>query len=115
VQERHLTLNFGGDDMGLVSDLGVFPLQNVSAHAAFNPMNVAGYDSDFVSNQYSVVDGHSYAAFISRSDLRALFAFSVLKHDPYTGRMSIQYAVLNYQRISVTHASPGWSWTAQNH
>lgn len=88
-----------------MSDLGVFPLANVTAMAAINKRWVAGGENDFKSSMYNVVDGHTYSVVLSMYNLRTAFAFTIVKHNPFTGRMSINYAVLLYQRMSVTAES----------
>jgi hypothetical protein len=105
--------SMAGNDMALLSDLGVFPLANVSAEAAFNKQWVTGGDNTFKMD-VDVVQGHTYSVLLARDDLRALFAVEVTKHDSSTGATTIDYAVLLYERHVVTDQSPGFAWNATN-
>lgn len=102
-----------GDDMSLLSDLGVFPLTNVTAMAAFNLKWQVGGDNKFFAD-VPVIQGHTYSALLSKSDIRALFAFTVVQLNQQTGALQLEYAVLMYEVMDVLAESPGWSWDTPN-
>lgn len=102
-----------GDDMSVLSDLGVFPLTNVSAMHAFNVKWQTGFDNKFLTD-VPVVVGHTYSALLSKSDIRALYAFTVVQLNHQTGALLLDYAVLMYEVANVVAESPGFSWDAPN-
>lgn len=109
----YFSASTGGDDMSVIADLGVFPLANVSAHLAFNTANTVGQDDAFKAD-IPAVAGHTYSALLSKSDIRALFAFTVRSLNGQTGVLILDYAVLLYEVTNVVQASPGFSWTQGN-
>jgi len=98
-----------GDDFALLSNLGKLPLVNVSASKTF-------YDTNYNSftETVGVVEGNTYAVLISKSEIRALFAFAVTKLNG-DNSLEIEYAVLSYSIQNTASASPGWSWDEGNH
>src|SRR3954467_15576409 len=57
----------GGGAMSLIADLGEVRLENISAHLAFNPANVAGKDAKF-QRRTLVLKSHTYALVINKPD-----------------------------------------------
>ena len=68
-----------GDDMALIADLGEdVPLEEVTAHRAFNLEGVARPEAySKFSQTAKVIRGHTYAVLINKSDLRgAIYLYS---------------------------------------
>lgn len=94
-----------GNDLAQVVDLGKIPLTNFSANDVI-------YHGGF-QEEIPVVAGHTYFAIITRDDLRAILAWTIVNLQK-DGAMDIQYAVMLYERHQITKQSPGWSWGARN-
>lgn len=108
----YVQTNLSGDDMGLISDLGDVPLEEVTPSKAFNFQRVVGHDNNFKETQ-PVLPRHTYVVLVSRKDLRALFVFKVVSHTQ-DGPMTIRYAVKSYSLQRTTSASDGFYWGALN-
>ncbi|CAF1107809.1 unnamed protein product [Rotaria sordida] len=102
-----------GDNFGMLSDLGDVPLENVTASKAFNYNRITGDDNTFTST-IKVVSGHTYAALLAKSEIRALFVFRVESYER-SGPATISYAVKQYGIITLSQESPGFSWDEPNH
>lgn len=112
--EDYFEASTAGDDMSVVADLKNFPLENLSAHLAFNKKNVAAFNaySKFKSS-VKVVAGHTYAVLLTKSDIRGLFVFTVTTHEQ-NKKVDLRYAVKEYQIMSVLNQSPGFNWERKN-
>ncbi|CAF1108140.1 unnamed protein product [Adineta steineri] len=102
-----------GSNFGMLSDLGDVPLETVSASKAFNYNRKVGKDNAFVDS-IPVVKGHTYAAVLAKSDIRALFVFRVDSYER-SGPAVISYAVKQYAMMNVVQEAPGFDWDAPNH
>jgi len=104
----------GGDDMSLIADIGTVPLEEVTAHKAFNFQSVHSFDlySKFAES-VKVVPNHTYVVLINKSDVRGLFAFSVDSFVP-DQKVELRYAVKEYQVLTVRAGSEGFAWEAKN-
>jgi hypothetical protein len=91
-----------GNDLSDVTDLGVIPIEKVSAYYTQNPH--WNYTASI-----NVQQGHTYAVMNNKADFRSLFVFSVDSLVP-NGPMSITYSVLLYELHSITQQSPGFNW-----
>jgi hypothetical protein len=103
-----------GDDMSLVADLGDVPLDQVSSSRAFNFKRVHSFDrySRF-AQEARVQSQHTYALLINTRDLRALLVFRVEDYQP-NSKVSLTYAVRDYQLLQVKGESKGFDWEAEN-
>lgn len=103
-----------GDDMSLIADLGQFPLDQLSAHLAFNTRNVASFDlySKFVAVA-RVQAKHTYAVLINKHSVRGLLVLTV---DDYVPNQSVRlrYAVKEYQMLNTQSEAKGFSWEEEN-
>jgi len=104
-----------GDDMSLIADLGRFPLEQLSAHLAFNTRNVGSLElySKF-AKVVRVREKHTYAVLINKQQVRGLFVFTV---DDYVPNKSVhlRYAVKEYQLLNTQSQSEGFAWEEGNH
>mmetsp|Transcript_16353 Transcript_16353/g.42466 ORF Transcript_16353/g.42466 Transcript_16353/m.42466 type:complete len:331 (-) Transcript_16353:266-1258(-) len=116
--------SFAGADFGLLSLLGSsseFPIENVTAHAAFNFANVAGKGNTF-QEQVPAEAGSTYAILRTESPsglpgaVRALFAVETSQDscEDSAQSCSIRYAVLDYTLQTKVAQSPGFDWTKPN-
>ena len=101
-----------GDDFAVITDVGVHDILNATSHKAFNWVNVAGSDNTF-KQDVPVVAGHLYAVLITKSDVRALYWIKVKSVTP-RGPIEFDYAVRQYELVSVDQASPGFDWEKPN-
>jgi hypothetical protein len=103
-----------GDDMSLIADMGTVPLEEVTAHKAFNFQNVHSFDlySRF-AREVKVVPNHTYVVLINKRELRGLFAFSVDTFVP-NQKVDLRYAVKQYQLLSERARSEGFDWEAKS-
>ena len=103
-----------GDDMGVIADLGEFPLEKLSAHLIFNTRDTASFDlySKFAQS-VEVQPNHTYAVLVNREEIRALFAFTVTGYVP-NKKLDLKYAVKEYQILDLRAQSPGFSWEVRN-
>lgn len=110
--EPSVSASTAGDDFTLIADLGQIPLAQVTTSRSFNWRRVVGGDNSFRQDQ-PVQPGHTYAVLISKSRIRALYAFQVesIQQD---GAMVIHYAVKSYSIQSSIKSSPGFSWDKEN-
>jgi hypothetical protein len=106
--------NFESTDMGVIADLGISPLEKLSAHLAFNVRNIASFElySRFAKS-VPVQANHTYAVLIDSGEIRGLFLFSVTGYVP-NNKVDLKYAVKQYQIISAKAESPGFDWTQEN-
>ncbi|CAF4994187.1 unnamed protein product [Rotaria sp. Silwood1] len=102
-----------GDDFGVLTDLGDVPLEQVTASKAFNYERISGKDNTFAST-VKVVNRHTYAALLAKSEIRALFVFRVENYEP-SGPATISYAVKQYGIVQSIQEAPGFSWDEENH
>jgi hypothetical protein len=102
-----------GDDFAVIADVGVNDIINATSHKAFNWKNVVGSDNTFKQDALVVV-GHLYAVLISKSDVRALYWLKVTSVAPGCGSIEFDYAVRQYELISVVKASPGFDLEKPN-
>ena len=103
-----------GDDMSLIADLGTVALAEVTAHKAFNFKDVHAFDlySRF-TRESPVVDGHTYAVLINKSDVRGLVIVHVSAYEP-NKKVELQYAVKEYQLLAVKSQAEGFDWSSRN-
>jgi hypothetical protein len=106
---------FQGNDLSLIADLGRVPLEEVTAHSAFNFKNVHSFDlySRF-TQEAEVKAGHTYAVVINEYEIRGLFVFTVFDYAPNKS-VDLLYAVKQYQVMKVQSESPGFDWSTKNH
>jgi hypothetical protein len=102
-----------GDNFGMLTDIGDVPLETLTASKAFNYVNVVGKDNQFTED-IQVITGHTYAALLAKSDIRALFVFRVESYEP-NGPATLSYAVKQYGVIQSVQEAPGFSWVTPNH
>jgi hypothetical protein len=104
-----------GDDMALIADMGTdVSVEQLSAHLAFNKQNVHSFPAYSRFAQTTKVEAnHTYVVLLNKSELRGLFIFTVTNYVP-NQRVTIKYAVKEYQVIDVKAQSPGFSWEQQN-
>jgi len=103
-----------GDGMSLVADLGDVPLDEVSSSRAFNFKRVHSLDLYSRFSQVALVQSHhTYALLINTRDLRGLLVFRVNDYQPNT-RVTLNYAVREYQMLNVAGESKGFDWAANN-
>ncbi len=110
--QDYVEASIAGDDFTLITDLGNVKLENVTASKAFNWNDTVGEDNSFKQTQ-PVILNHTYAVLISKSDIRALYAFKVVSQQQ-DGPMKIRYAVLSYSVQQSTSESPGFGWDQNN-
>jgi hypothetical protein len=103
-----------GDDMSLIADLGVVPLEDVSSSRAFNFRRIHSFDlySKF-AQQARVQPHHTYALLINTRETRGLFVFTLDDYQP-NRKVAISYAVKEYEILDVKAESKGFDWEAQN-
>ena len=104
-----------GDDMSLIADLGQFPLEQLSAHLAFNTRNAGSFDLYSKFSSYIKVQAkHTYAVLINKGIVRGLFVFTV---DDYVPNKSVRlrYAVKEYQVLDTRSQVEGFAWEEGNH
>ncbi len=101
-----------GDDMSLIADLGDIPLEEVTAHLAFNPKNIVGHDANFAISAL-VFSGHTYALLLNKSAFRGLAVFHVDEYIPNKS-VKLSYAVKEYQLITKRTESAGFNWEGKN-
>ena len=101
----------GGDDMALIADLGAdVSVEKMSAHLAFNKRGVHDFDAySKFARKVKVEANHTYVVLINKSDIRGLFFFTVAEHIP-NERVSLKYAVKEYQLMNLRAESKGFSW-----
>jgi hypothetical protein len=105
-----------GDDMALIADLGAdVPLERVTASNAFNLRNVHTPDdyTRFVRT-VQVVEGHTYAVLLNKSEIRGLFIFTVVNH-VQNQRVLLRYAVKEYQVTGAKASAEGFSWERESY
>ncbi|HEY6307276.1 MAG TPA: hypothetical protein VI488_12550 [Candidatus Angelobacter sp.] len=103
-----------GDDMSLIADLGAVPLEEVTAHKAFNFKSVHSFDlySKF-AEEAKVENNHTYVVLINKREIRGLFVFSVANYVP-NKKADLRYAVKEYQVMNVKSESEGFDWGMKN-
>ncbi|HEX8177273.1 MAG TPA: hypothetical protein VF543_19450 [Pyrinomonadaceae bacterium] len=104
-----------GDDMALIADLGAdVQLERVTAHNAFNLRNVntPGDFTRFVKT-VQVVEGHTYAVLLNKSEVRGLFIFTVVNH-VQNQRVLLRYAVKEYQIMGAKASAEGFDWSKES-
>jgi hypothetical protein len=104
----------GGDNTGVIADLGEMPLEGLTTHLIFNTKNIASFDlySKFAQS-VQVQAGHTYAVLVSSSKVRALFVFTVTDHVP-NKKVDLNYVVKEYQILELKAESPGFDWVKEN-
>eukprot|EP00029_Vermamoeba_vermiformis_P007234 TRINITY_DN3072_c0_g1_i1.p1 TRINITY_DN3072_c0_g1~~TRINITY_DN3072_c0_g1_i1.p1 ORF type:complete len:254 (-),score=31.69 TRINITY_DN3072_c0_g1_i1:9-770(-) len=103
--------NTAGDDFALITLIGSVSLENVDATMVFQGAN--NQHSTFQQNQQAI-PSMTYAALLSKSDIRALFAFKVKTIDNQTKACDIEYVVLSYAIQDTLAESPGFDWSGKN-
>ena len=100
-----------GDDMALIADLGAdVSVEKMTAHLAFNKQNVHSFDAySKFARSVKVEANHTYVVLLNKGDIRGLFLFTVAEHVP-NERVSLKYAVKEYQVMEVRAQSKGFSW-----
>jgi hypothetical protein len=101
-----------GDDFALISDLGNVSLESVNASKAFNYSRIVGQDNIFKQDMLVVV-GHTYTVLVAKSEIRALYAFTV-ESISLSGEMKIKYAVKSYAIQTTKTESIGFDWEKEN-
>lgn len=103
-----------GDDMSMIADLGIEPLEGISASRALNLKRIHSFDlySKFAA-EVPVDINHTYALLIDKSAVRGLVLFTVTGYQPNKS-VEIRYAVKEYQLLTVTLESSGFDWQATN-
>ena len=103
-----------GDDMSLIADLGVVPLEDVSSSRAFNFKRIHSFDlySKF-AQQARVQPHHTYALLINKREIRGLFVFTVDDYQP-NKKVALSYAVREYQVLNLKAESKGFDWDTEN-
>jgi len=110
--ENFIDASTAGDDFTLIADLGDVKLEDLTASKSFNIQNTVGQDNTFKETQ-PVILNHTYAVLISKSDIRALYAFKVVSQTK-DGAMTIRYAVKSYSIQETKAESEGFSWDRKN-
>jgi hypothetical protein len=107
----YFDVNTNGDAMSLIADLGVTPLAALTSQRTFNLPGVNSFaDYTKFSVIAQVVQGHTYAVVINRSDLRGLFVFTAVKFVP-DQEVDLQFELKEYQiNLGPLEASPGFDW-----
>lgn len=113
--EGYFEASTAGDDMALIADLGVdVPVEEVSAHLAFNKQNVHSFNSySKFASSVKVEVNHTYVVLLNKRELRGLFVFTVTKHVP-NQQVEFKYAVKEYQIMEVKAQSSGFDWEQKN-
>lgn len=103
-----------GDDMSLIADLGVVPVEDVSSSRAFNFKRLNSFDlySKF-AQQARVQPHHTYALLINKREIRGLVVFTVDDYQP-NKKVAVSYAVKEYQVLDLKSESKGFDWDAEN-
>jgi hypothetical protein len=101
-----------GGDIGLIADLGDVPLEDVTPSKALNWQQTVDEGNFFKDTQH-VVTNHTYVVLLSKSEVRALYAFKVVSQTQ-DGAMTIRYAVKSYSIQNTKAESAGFSWDAVN-
>jgi hypothetical protein len=101
-----------GDDMSLVADLGVVPLEELTATKAFRVPSANSQYSRF-GEIADVENGHSYAVLINKGSHRGLFVFTVIDHVP-NKKVELRYAVEENQAMVTRGESQGFDWEGKN-
>lgn len=104
-------VNNAGSALGMISDLGEVPLENLTSSAALNYHNIAGDGNKFQATQ-PVEVGHTYAFILARQAQRALFALKVNSADQHGAE--VEAAVRMYEVHAIQSQSPGFSWDKNN-
>ena len=100
--------------MSLIADLGEVPLEKVAAQFVFNAKGVHSFDLYTKFAKVARVQAnHTYAVVLNSSLVRGLFVFTVVNYVP-NKRLDLQYAVKDYQVLSVQSQSPGFDWSKGN-
>jgi len=115
--------DFGGSDFAVLAKLGAaksFPLENVTANAAFNYQSVVGHDNIFTKHVMAEPDT-TYVVLRTESPMskpgavRTLFAFETTGNCLDSSKpCPIRYAVLDYTVQRVLEQSPGFDWQKRN-
>jgi hypothetical protein len=110
--QLYVEASTAGDDISMIADLGDVPLEQVTKSKAINWTRIVGGDNSFKDSQ-ALIEGHTYVVVISKSELRAVFAFKVFGLYP-NGSMGIHYAVKSYELQQTANASKGSNWEQGN-
>jgi hypothetical protein len=111
-----------GDDFAFVVDLGAdLQLETLTAqdvlHLYYRRSDPTSTDSKraqaVLRQDVTVADGHTYAVFLNKREIRGLFVFTVTHHVP-NQQVELKYAVKEYQVSGVMAQSPGFNWDQQN-
>lgn len=113
--EDYFHSSTAGDDMALIADLGTdAPVEEITAHLAFNKQNLHVFDAYSKFARHVKVEAHhTYVVLLSKRDIRGLFIFTVTNHDP-NQQVELKYAVKEYQIMDMKAQSPGFDWGQKN-
>ncbi len=113
--EDYFQSSTAGDDMALIADLGTdAPVEEITAHLAFNKRNVHLFDAySKFARSVKVEAHHTYVVLLNKREIRGLFVFTVTNHDP-NQQVELKYAVKEYQLMDVRAQSPGFDWGQSN-
>lgn len=101
-----------GDDFALISDLGDVPIESVSAHKAFNYVNISRQENTFKDTANAFLN-HTYAVLITKNDIRALYVFRVTEMTA-DYKVTIQYSVKSYSLQNRDAEVQGFEWEKGN-
>jgi hypothetical protein len=112
--EDYLQSSLAGDEMSLIADLGKVPIENVASQFVFNAKGVHSFDLYTKFAKVAKIQAnHTYAVVVNSSRVRGLFVFTVVDYVP-NKKLDLQYAVKDYQVLSVQSQSPGFDWGKGN-
>lgn len=99
-------INFAGDDMGMIADLGPVELETLTSREWTGSDDSGDYDFHVGAE---VMEGHSYSVMIARDNLRAQYFFQVDEFEA-DGEMTIRYAVKLYEVFDRKAEAEGFDW-----
>jgi hypothetical protein len=113
--EDYFQSSTAGDDMALIADLGAdAPVEEITAHLAFNKQSVHLFDAySKFAQSVKVETNHTYVVLLNKREIRGLFIFTVTNHNP-NHQVELKYAVKEYQIMDVKAQSPGFDWGQNN-
>lgn len=111
--EKYIHADTAGDDFALISDLGKINLKDVTASKSFNFARRAGMDNSF-KRDMPIKEGHAYAVLTSKSDIRSLVIYKVVKLAE-NGAATLKYVAKSYSLQEQVVSSPGFSWKSKNY
>ena len=116
--ENYFQAATAGDDLALIADLGEgLKLENISAqdvYSTFWPRKPPFVQETKYVTDVPVKLNHTYAVVLDKSNIRALFIFTVTAFTP-AQQVDLRYVVKNYQVQQTVAASSGFDWSKTNH